>query len=221
MVTARKANKTLGEHAAAHEAVTRLGSNKKPSTTKPEWTLENIEDNLVAQGIIAYLKAHTTISVRDINTAANRLTKIAGADIKEGKARDYVARLVGYNNYDSLNVTVRAAIPVRNDVQRRKANRPMVVEFHIETDTPLKIYGEDRKLNPLIALALQDRISKRGFRMLGKNYRAWFNGEQDEIPDHPLTLMQAYNHIAKQMGYPDYHSMPRQYPIINLKYIHD
>jgi len=221
MVTARKANKTLGEHAAAHEAVTRLGSNKKPSTTKPEWTLENIEDNLVAQGIIAYLKAHKTISVRDINTAANRLTKIAGADIKEGKARDYVARLVGYNNYDSLNVTVRAAIPVRNDVQRRKANRPIMVEMSIETDTPLKLYGTDRAYNPLIEVVLLDCISKRAFRTLGKRYRAWYNTGQAEIPEHPLTLMQAYNHIAKQMGYPDYHSMPRQYPIINLKYVHD
>lgn len=217
MITARKANKTLGEHAAAHEAVTRLGSNKKRPTTKPEWTLENIEDNLVGKGIIAYLKAHTTISVRDINTAANRLTKIAGADIKEGKARDYVARLVGYNNYDSLDITVRASIPVRNNVQRMKANRQpyqrMVLDDHDLPDIPTK------QLNPLIMLALQGEISKRGFRMLGKNYRAWYNSQQDELPEHPLTLMQAYNHIAKQMGYPDYHSMPRQYPIINLKYV--
>lgn len=210
MITARKANKTLGEHADAHEAVTRLGSKKTRSTTKPEWTINNIHDNLVAQGIIAYLKAHKTISMRDINAAANRLTKIAGAEIKEGRARDYVARLVGYNDYNSIDITVRAEVPVRNYVQRQKANRTVIIDDHELPDIPTK------QLNPLIMLALQNDISKRGFRLLGKNYRTWYN--QDN-PEHPLTLMQSYNHLAKQLGYPDYHSMPRQYPIINLKYI--
>jgi len=217
MVTARKANKTLGEHAAAHEAVTRLGGNKKRQTTKPEWTLENIEQNLVGQGIIAYLKASKTISLRDINTAANRLTKIAGADIKEGKARDYVACLVGYRNYDSIDVTVRAAVPVRNYVQRRKADR-MVLEAKMEDDEPLVLIESKPTLNPLLMLALSKEISKRQFRKLGKAYRSYVNVSE---PLHPLTLMQSYNHIARVMGYPDYHSMPRQYPILNLKYINE
>ncbi|AHI60223.1 hypothetical protein Ea357_072 [Erwinia phage Ea35-70] len=213
MVTARKANKTLGEHAVAHEAVTRLGSNKKVKPVKPLWTLENIEDNLVGQGILAYLKRHTSLSIRDINTAANRLTKIADSDIKEGKARDYVARVIGYNNYDALNVTVRAAVPVRNHVQRRKANQPVTELLIEDEELPPVTHTE---INPLVMLALQREISKRGFRLLGKNYRAFVNKDN---PEHTFTLMQAYNYLAKQLGYPDYHSMPRQYPIINLRYV--
>jgi hypothetical protein len=213
MVSARKANKTLGEHAEAHEAVTRLGSNKKRSTTKPEWTIENIHENQVGNGIMEYLKAQKTISMREINAAANRLTKIAGAEIKESKARDLVARLVGYDNYDSINVTVRAAIPVRNYVQRMKANRSVIEEM-LEDDEPL-VLVETVEYNPILVLALHKEVSKRTFRRLGKEYRAYVN--KDDLP-HPITLMQAYNYIARTLGYPDYHAMPRQYPIINLKY---
>lgn len=216
MITARKANKTLGEHADAHEAVTRLGGNKKRPTVKPEWTIDNIHENLVGKGIVEYLKAQKTISMRDINTAANRLTKIAGADIKEGRARDYVARLVGYNDYNSIDITVRAAIPVRNDVQRRKANRT-IHETRLEDDEPL-VLTETTVISPLLMLALCKDVSKRHFRKLGKEYRTFVNKDERV---YPLTLMQSYNHIARVLGYPDYHSMPRQYPILNLKYIND
>lgn len=214
MVTARKANKTLGEHAEAHEAVTRLGSNNKPKVIQPKWTLDNIHENLVGQGIIEYLKRHQTLSVREINIAANRLTKIADSNIKEGKARDFVARHIGYRSYDLIDVTVREAVQVRDQVKRRKAER-VVIEEVMDDEADCQTVEPVETINPLLMLALQTDISKRAFRQLGKNYRAFVNRCD---PEHPLTLMQAYNCIARVMGYESYHAMPRQYPILNLKH---
>ncbi|QZA70856.1 hypothetical protein AH06_77 [Erwinia phage AH06] len=218
MLTAKKANKSLGEHAASFEAINRSGKKTK-APKKAKWTIGNVGENLVVQGIVSFLKNSKTLKMREVNEAAIRITKIMDAQITINEAKNFVASVIGYRNYDAINVEIRTAIPVRNKVQQRKAAK--MPEERLD-DGPLTLIekrdpGTDGEVKadvlPTLYLLLTPSISKGQFRRTGKAYRDYINQRE---PEHYVTLMQAYNHVAKCLGYPSYHEMPRVYPLINL-----